>query len=163
MDNFIPRSYYYEVEISGTKMTFSEVSGLQSELVTEDLAVGGRNDHVFKLPVRVKHQNLVLKRAFNVSLKEDGQVEKTSWFYKDVIAPILYKDGNLNNKKVYNICRMIKIDLIAPDADGTSLMSWIVNHAYPVKWQLSNLNARENTVAIESIEFAYSSLQMNVN
>jgi len=161
MDNFIPRSYYYEVEISGMKMTFSEVSGLQSELVTEDLAVGGRNDHVFKLPVRVKHQNLVLKRAFNVSLKEDGQVEKTTGFYNDVISPLLHKEGNLDNKNIYNVCRIITITLIDPD--GTSLMSWTVNNAYPVKWQLSNLNARENTVAIESIEFAYLFLQMNIS
>ena len=68
MKHFIPRSYYYRVVIEGTEMGFSEVTGLQSEMVTEEVNIGGFNNHVFRLPVRVKHANLVLKRAFNTNL-----------------------------------------------------------------------------------------------
>ncbi|MEZ4858757.1 MAG: phage tail protein [Flavobacteriaceae bacterium] len=29
-------------------------------------------------------------------------------------------------------------------------------HAYPVKWNVSDLNAEENKIAIETIELAYN-------
>src|SRR5918995_6928649 len=42
---------------------FMEVSGLSSELETMTYNEGGRNDRVHKLPTRMKHPNLVLKRG----------------------------------------------------------------------------------------------------
>lgn len=44
--------------------------------MTEDLIVGGRNNNVYKLPLRVKHSNLVLKRAFNTKIIAE-QLAKT--------------------------------------------------------------------------------------
>ena len=65
--NFIPRSFHYSVTIDGfPNLTFTEASGLQAELTTEDVIVGGRNNNVYKLPLRVKHGNLVLKGTNSV-------------------------------------------------------------------------------------------------
>jgi phage tail-like protein len=38
---------------------------------------------------------------------------------------------------------------------GDTVATWNVVNAYPVKWSISDLNARENAVVIESIEMAY--------
>ena len=53
---------------------FTEVSGLAAEIETLTYNEGGRNDHVHKLPTRMKHPNLVLKRG--VSKTKDLQ----EWF-----------------------------------------------------------------------------------
>ena len=42
---------------------FSEISGLAAEIETMTYNEGGRNDRVHKLPTRMKHPNLVLKRG----------------------------------------------------------------------------------------------------
>ena len=38
---------------------------------------------------------------------------------------------------------------------GDPVAVWQVIQAYPVKWNVSNFNANSNTIAIETIEFAY--------
>ena len=158
MNNFVPRSFHYEVEIDGyEKLTFTEVSGLQAELVTEDLNVGGRNNNVFKLPVRVKHSNLVLKRAFNTSINAN-KVKKNTAIYTDWLNHLLQKDANLDKFKLSQKFKNISVKLIDPE--GNSLMEWNIQNAYPVKWLLSNFSAKENTLAIETIEFTYISVDM---
>lgn len=160
MENFVPRSFHYSVEIEGyDNLTFTEVSGLQAEMVTEELIVGGRNNNVFKLPVRVKHSNLVLKRAFNTSIVAD-QVKRNTPIYTDWLNKILHKDGNLDNHQVNNLFKNISIDLIDPE--GNVMMNWYITDAYPVKWLISNYSAKENTLAIETIEFTYISVDMDV-
>ena len=49
------------------------------------------------------------------------------------------------------------------DPKGNELMSWEIEGAYPVKWSISNLNATENNVAVETIEFAYQSVRLKVD
>ena len=159
MNNFIPRSFYYKVDISGTVLTFAEVSGLSSEMVTEELNVGGMNEGVIKLPVRVKHPNLVLKRAFNINMN-GSQVTKNTSLYTDWLNKILLEPANLDDHNLVNSCKQITVTLVDPD--GSDLLVWYLGNAFPVKWQLSNLSAKENTVAIETIEFSYLFISMTV-
>ena len=56
-------NYRFGVEIEGLIVGgFSEASGLQVEVETEDYQEGGVNDYTHKLPKTLKHPNLVLKR-----------------------------------------------------------------------------------------------------
>ena len=48
---------------------FMEVSGLSAEIETMTYNEGGKNDAVHKLPTRMKHPNLVLKRGMT-SIKD---------------------------------------------------------------------------------------------
>ncbi|MEO5583031.1 MAG: phage tail protein [Saprospiraceae bacterium] len=160
MNNFVPRSFHYTVDIQGySQLTFTEVSGLQAEMVTEELNVGGRNNNVYKLPVRVKHSNLVLKRAFNTSIFAN-KVKKNTPIYTDWLDKILNKGANLDNHKIKETTKDITVNLIDPE--GNNLMVWSVKSAYPVKWLISNYSAKENTLAIETIEFTFISIEMNV-
>lgn len=164
MEKFIPRSYYYRVTIDGDEMGFSEVTGLQSELVTEEVNVGGWNSHTFKLPIRVKHSNLVLKRAINTKVLNNvvyNPGDSKSKIYDNWIKKVLYMDGNLNKKlKEKDLLKDIAVYLIDPN--GEVIMSWTVMKALPVKWNLSNMNAKESAVAIETIEFVYQTVVLDV-
>ncbi len=160
MNNFIPRSFYYKVDIAGDILSFAEASGLQSELVTEELNVGGMNEGVYKLPIRVKHPNLVLKRAFNINVN-CSQVTKNTPLYNDWLNKILIEPANLDNHNIMQTSRTITVTLVDPD--GTELLIWSLANAFPVKWQLANLSAKENAVAIETIEFSYLFISLTVN
>ncbi|MCP4230008.1 MAG: phage tail protein, partial [bacterium] len=58
----------FHVEIDGIIAAgFSDVSGMQTEIETEDHREGGRNDYVFKFRKINKYQNIILKRGFTSS------------------------------------------------------------------------------------------------
>jgi phage tail-like protein len=61
-------AHRFYVEIAGVlEAVFTEVSGLQLELETQDLEVGGLNETTIRLPGRIKTSNLTLKRGITTS------------------------------------------------------------------------------------------------
>jgi phage tail-like protein len=116
-------------------LRFQEVSGLSAELVTEDLAVGGENGFVYKMPVRTKFPNLVLKRGLS-----QVPSKLTKWaedaIYNFEIRPTTVLVTLLN-------------DMHLP------VSAWSFKNAYPVKMAVSDLNAQSNSIVIETIELAY--------
>ena len=56
--------------------------------------------------------------------------------------------------------RDIVVNLL--DAKSEVLMAWYVSSAWPVKWSVDRLNASENKVALETLEFAYTSIDRMV-
>jgi len=47
------------------------------------------------------------------------------------------------------------INVILMNKQGQSLRTWNVAHAIPKKWLISDLNANENSVVIETMELSY--------
>ena len=64
-DQTVPAIFFeLKLDVQGRSVGFfSEVSGLSGELETLSYNEGGRNDRVHRLPTRMKHPNLVLKRG----------------------------------------------------------------------------------------------------
>jgi phage tail-like protein len=116
-------------------LRFLEVSGLSAELITEELAAGGENGFVYKIPVRTKFPNLVLKRGLS-----QAPSKLTKWaedaIYNFEIRPITVLVTLLN-------------DMHLP------VSAWSFKNAYPVKIAVSDFNAQSNSIAIESIELVY--------
>ncbi len=114
---------------------FSEVSGLATELSTEELVEGGENRFVHKLPVRSKFPNLVLKRAlFPLS------------------SPLVdWAHDAINNLDIQP-CNLL-ITLL--NDQHTPVKSWNFSNVYPVKLQISDLKASDSSLVIETIELAY--------
>ncbi len=55
---------WFKLDIQGKSVGyFTEASGLSAEVETFSYNEGGRNDYIHKLPTRMKHPNLVLKRG----------------------------------------------------------------------------------------------------
>ena len=134
-----PVGFHFKVEFPGigiddTDNRFQEVAGLTAEIGTEELPVGGENRFTYRLPIRAKYSNLVLKRGM---LKDSGLV---SWF-KNALEAFEFKPVDVN---VYLLNEKHEVS-----------SSWVFIQAYPVKWVISDFKASENALVIESIELAY--------
>jgi phage tail-like protein len=120
--------------ITDNDIRFQTVTGLNVELNTEELTEGGENRFVHKLPTRAKYPNLTLKRGM---LKGSALIK---WF-KDAVE----------NHKFSPIT--INVSLLNEKHDP--LATWSFIGAYPVKWEISDLDAAQNKIVVDTIEIAY--------
>ncbi len=135
-----PPSFYFRVEIAGVSdVSFQEVTGIGSEMETEDYAEGGENTYVHRLPKAVKHPKLVLKRG--VAKKTSPLVKWCRNVLEEFSIPIKTKSLHVRllNEK------------------GDPIRAWSVASAYPINWEIESLNSTKNEVAIEKIELSYTS------
>jgi len=140
MANYYPPvGFHFKVEISGlppnaNDVRFTEVSGLSVEMGTEEIAEGGENRFIQKYPTRAKYPELVLKRGL---LLNSAIVD---WIRQCIEnLEIQPKD----------------IDIKLLNEEHQPLLTWHVVNAYPTKWAVSDLNASNNAVVIESLQFFY--------
>lgn len=134
--------YQYNVQISGLTegIGFTEVSGFDSEMETEQIYEGGVNDRVYYLPKRMKYGKLVLKKGICLS------TFIIDWFNE-------CKKGKINKKD-------ITVELM--DSTKSVVYEWGFINAYPVKCSGPRLVAQNsNEVAIEAIEFVFEELLIN--
>ena len=131
-----------EARTDSDDAAFSEVSGLEAEIELETVVEGGENRFVHRLPRPVKHQNLVLKRGL---ASDQGTLAKwcKSVLENDFSQPIEPKGVSVS------LC----------DADGDPVRSWSIANAYPVKWSVAGFDAMKNELAVETVEFAFSTLK----
>ena len=113
---------------------FQEVSGLDVEMEMETYVEGGQNRFTWKLPKRALYSDLVLKRGMFIG---SGIV---LWcqnaFENFVFEPVNITIALLNDSHV-------------------PIQAWYVVNAIPKKWSISNFNAQENSVVVESITLSY--------
>lgn len=134
-----PVGFHFRVDFerfpsSTNEVRFREVGGLSAEIPVESYAEGGELRFKHSLPGVPQYPKLVLKRGLFVSS------ELISWC-KNAIEDFVIEPGN------------ITIHLL--NENHESLAIWKVINAYPVKWSISDLNAEQNSVVVESIELAY--------
>ena len=139
MDAYYPPwGFYYKVEFSISQDTndarFQTVSGLGVEYDYESFKEGGENRFEHKLPVRTKYSDMVLKRG----MLADSAV--INWFL-DAFRSREFKPSDVN--------------VILMNEKSKPLRTWKVAHAIPKKWMVSDLNANENSVVIETMELTY--------
>jgi phage tail-like protein len=142
-----PASFKFKVEFVGvngmdndTEQRFQEVNGLSFEIETETLNEGGENRFEYKLPKRAKYPNLVLKR---------GLLQGTAllkWFNSAM--------NTYFTALVYDFKPADIIITLLDEADN-AVAIWKVNQAYPLKWSTSDFKASDNSIVVESLEFAY--------
>jgi len=137
-DYYPPWGFYYQVKfgISQNKndARFQTVSGLSVEYDMEEYKEGGENRFVHKLPVRTEYADLVLKRG----MLTDSEVIR--WFLN------AFRDREI---------KPAEVSIILMNEKGEPLRTWNVVNAIPRKWVVSDLNASENSVVIETMEFSY--------
>ncbi len=138
----LPVAFHFNVSIGPYDVAFKEVSGLDSEMELETIQEGGVNDFEYKVPKQVKHSNLVLKRAM---LPMDHPL--VLWC-ESVLDSDLSQTIDLVN---------IKINLL--NENRMPIYNWTCSDAYPVKWQIDSLDAEKNSILIETMEFAYTTLK----
>jgi len=137
-------NYRYLVEISGLIVAgFSEVSGLEQEIETEEFQEGG-SDFIHHFPKAIKHSNLVLKRGLSTS------DELRKW-YQEVLKAIKYGSAIPKSSIVY-------ITILGPNGEASTRFS--IKEAYPIKWSGPHLNASGSEVAIETLELVHEGLEI---
>ncbi len=139
VDYYPPWAFYYKVEfidVSKDKndIRFQTVSGLTVEYDFESIKEGGENRFEHKLPVRTKYTDLVLKRGM---LTDSAVVD---WFLK------AFRDREFSPTS---------INVILMNEKGDPLKTWKVAQAIPKKWSVSDLNASDNAIVVETLELTY--------
>lgn len=139
-----PVSFYFNVKFSGSMgindMSFLEVSGLMVELETQEIDMGGGNKRV--LPIRQKHGNLICKRPLRLL----NSSELSRWVDRTM-------RGGVDESMV--TCD-ITVQLLS--AIGDPKCAWNIKGAYPVKWDVAGFDSKKNDIALETIEFAYDTI-----
>lgn len=135
-----PVGFHFKVEFNGittqdTDFQFQSVAGLSVDIETEEFSEGGENRFKHKFPVRTKFPNLVLKRGMVTDSKLIG-------WCRDAIESFLFEPVDLTVKLL--------------NEENEPLVTWNVVHAYPVKWNVSDLSAEESKLVVETIELSYN-------
>ena len=134
-----PVGFHFRVEFdvagaSDADIRFREVSGLSMELEEESIIEGGENRFVQKLPVRAKYPDLILKRG----MLPDSAVAK---WCRDAIQDLDIKPAT------------VWVTLLNEQHEPLKTFNFV--RAWPKKWQVSDFNAENSELAIESLELAY--------
>ncbi len=139
MAEYPPVSYFFELSFLDDQdlradTQFQSIAGLSAEIQTETYREGGENRFEHVLPVRSKYNNLTLKRGLS---KDSGLIK----WCTDTFESLVIEPKNLNIT-LYN-------------EEQSPLMTWKVVHAWPKKWSVSDLNAEQSQIAIETLELHY--------
>ncbi|HEY5706364.1 MAG TPA: phage tail protein [Terrimicrobiaceae bacterium] len=134
-----PPGFHFRVEVLGVPpndndLRFTEVGGLSVEVATEEFAEGGENRFVQKYPARAKYPELVLKRGLLLNS------EILKWI-RQSIDELKIQPKNIDVKLL--------------NEEHQPLMTWHLVNAFPTKWAVSDLNAANNAVVIETLQFFY--------
>ena len=132
-----PLGFHFKVEFADFpgEYQFQSVSGLTVDVDTEDFVEGGENRFKHTVPIRTRYPNLVLKRGLVV----DSELVK---WCRDAVENFSFKPTNL-------IVKLL-------NEKHEPLLSWNVVHAWPVKLSMTDFNAEQNSIAIETIELSYN-------
>jgi phage tail-like protein len=130
--------FHFSVDWGGTKIGFTEVSGLDIDIEPIEYRVGSSPEYTpTKMPGLQKYSNITLKRG---SFRGDNE------FYEW-----------MNTVKLNKIERRdITISLLNEEHDP--MVVWKIKNAWPVKIQSTDLNADGNEAAIETLELAHEGL-----
>jgi phage tail-like protein len=137
--------------------TFSEVSGLNAEMESEEYREGGLNTGPHKFVKWGKYPNLVFKRGvtFNTDLWD--------WYYQALYGP---GPPPRKNGIVVLADRAGGASSLAggptplglPGLDRLPVAVWFFNNGLPEKLQGPPLNAKNNEIAVETLEIVHEGL-----
>lgn len=130
--------FHFQVEWSGTKIGFTEVSGLDVESEVVEYRDGASPEYSkIKMPGMQKFSNITLKR---------GTFATDNEFY------------NWWNTVKLNTIERRDITISLLNEEHEPVITWKVKNAWPAKVQSTDLKADGNEVAIESMEIVHEGL-----
>lgn len=133
-------TFHFTVTWGGTRVGFSEVTGLTQENQAIEYRDGSFPEYSsIKMPGLRKFSNVTLKRGV---IKADNDFFK--WLSTIKLNTVERRD--------------LVISLL--NEKHEPVMTWKVQNAFPVKLEGPQLKASANEVAIESIELAHEGLEL---
>lgn len=132
------RNFRFRVEIDGiTQAGFSEVTGFDASIDVIEYREGIDITTPRKLPGLTKYGNITLKWGTTDSME----------MYNWMLAAI---NGQIERKT---------ITIVALDEEANDVATWVVNEAWPVKYNAPDFNGLSSEVAIEFLEIAHEGMQ----
>ena len=138
--------YKFEVSITGVstdgkqpKGSFSEVSGLEATVDAIDYRNGSEDVRFRKLRGLKKFANIVLKRGIT------GDIDFWNWIVKGMNGAVQRTDGEI---------RLL-------DEANNTVMTWQFTRGWPCKFTGPSLNAKNNEIAIDTLEIACEALSVD--
>lgn len=131
-----PVGFHFKVEMIGISSQtgdthFQSVSGLDVSIDTEEIKEGGENRFKHYLPKTTNYSNIQLKRG--MAIKSD----LIDWCF-NTFENFEFKPADLI------------ISLL--NEKNEAIKSWNIKRAIPVRWSVSEFNAEQNSIVIESLE-----------
>jgi phage tail-like protein len=138
--------YNFEVVVTGisddgkvVKGSFSEVSGLEIEMSVIEYRNGSEDITVRKLPGLKKFTNITLKRGIT------GDLTFWNWIVTAMNGLVQRAD----------------MSIILLDENRNPVLRWSFRRAWPCKWEGPMLNAKNNEVAIETLEICHEGMAID--
>lgn len=117
---------------------FQRVSGMTSTVETTEVREGGENLFAHRLPTRITYDNLVLERGMVI-----GSVLNVE--FNVAMSTLKFEPGN--------------VLVMLLNAKDIPIAGWLFQETYPLKWAVSDLDANQNAVVIDTMELAYTRFQ----
>jgi len=118
---------------------FKRVSGLRVTVKTKSITEGGQNLYSQKLPESIEYENLILERGMVVGSPLELEFSTTMSLFKFAPSNVM---------------------VVLLSEDKVPVAGWTFFKAYPVRWSTSDLDADQKTIVIDTLELAYSRMQM---
>lgn len=138
--------YNFEVSITGVapngkevKGSFSEVSGLEVALDPVEYRTGSEENTVRKIQGLKKFTNITLKRGMT------GDIEFWQWVVDGMNGLVRRTEGSVT---------ML-------DEDKNPVLTWKFRRGWPCKWTGPGLNAKNNEIAMETVEICHEGLAID--
>jgi phage tail-like protein len=117
---------------------FMEVSGLAAKITTQDDSCSSPTLSASKIPIGIEYGELTLRRGVVIGSPVSKQLETVfrafKFFRSDILVTIFSELG-------------------VPTG------AWMFSEAFPVEWQLADLNAMEESILVETMLLSYSRLR----
>lgn len=134
------RNFRFRLDINQiTQAFFSEVAIGETTTEPIDYREGNEPTRVRKLPGLTKYGAITLKWGVTDSM------ELYNWHKKIV-------DGQIKDQRK-------KVTIVVMDEAGTDKASYVIEEAWPSKYDPSDLNGKGNEVFIESLEITHEGLE----
>ena len=132
--------FHFSVEWGGTRIGFTEVTGLEVNTEVIEYRDGSSPEYAkIKMPGMQKFGNITMKRGI---FKSDN--EYFNWW----------------NTHALNTIERRNITISLLNEKHEPVVVWKIKNAWPVKVQSTDLKGDGNEVAIETIEIAHEGLTM---
>jgi phage tail-like protein len=118
---------------------FRRVSGLGATVSLKTHAEGGQNLYAHRFPEAIGYQNLVLERSAPLISPLDIEFNAALSLFKFSASNVL-------------------VTLL--DDGGTPTAGWMFLKTFPVRWSTSDLDAGSNGIVIDTMELAYTRMQI---
>ena len=117
---------------------FQKVSGMTSTIETSEVREGGENLFVHRLPTRVTYDNLVLERGMVIGSFLNGE-------FNFAMSTLRFEPG--------------RVIVMLLNVENKPIAAWLFQDTYPLRWAVSDLDANQNAVVIDTMELAYTRFQ----